>query len=680
MGNHSYTFLKIISVMQQLSRRNKQLILMLFDLCTFQVCQWTSFSLVIGPYSADWSPFMWEPVLSVLISFPIFIHSGMYRAVIQHTGDHFFFTIIKSVTLSIVLTLLATYALNPNTLNPVFWIVFSFLLLMAIGGSRLLARYVLYSNPRTVRIPVAIYGAGAAGIQLSMALKQSIEFKPVIFLDDDPKLHHTEIHGIMVHTPSELVELIEIFSIQRVLLAIPSVARYRRREILRFLERMPIHVQEIPSLVELASGTKQVDDVREVCVEDLLGREPIPPRQSLMEACITDKNVLVTGAGGSIGSELCRQIIQLRPNRLVLVEQSEFSLYSIESELRRMLDKRSTTQPKIELIPILGSVLHRLRMQSVITTFGVQTVYHAAAYKHVPIIEFNPIEGIQNNIFGTLHLAQAAIDGGVETFILISTDKAVRPTNVMGATKRFAELILQAYAKTRSDICFSMVRFGNVLASSGSVIPLFHKQIKRGGPVTVTDPNVTRFFMTIPEATQLVIQAGAMARCGDVFILDMGKPVNILDLARRMIQLSGLTVRDEHHPDGDIAIQFTGLRPGEKLYEELLIEDNTLPTEHPMIMRAQEEFLPWPQLQAFLDQLSVCSKEFNYLELRKILMAAIKGYQPSSDIQDWVWISRARQSSKMVDQGDPNETSSSCLRSAAEQETVAEKKQDLEGR
>lgn len=635
-------FNKIILMIQQLPRMKKQLILMVFDLCVFVLSQWVSFSLVYGTwYAPSLSPFLWEPLVSVLIFFPIFIRSGMYRAVVQHTGDHFFFTIIKSVTYSVVLTALVIYLLSPETIKPVFWFVFAFVVLMTIGGSRLLARQLLYvSNPHIVRIPVAIYGAGAAGIQLSMAFRQSIEFKPVVFLDDDPKLHRREIHGLMVHDPAELKTLIKRFSLQRVLLAIPSVSRFRRREILQFLEELPIHVQEIPGLAELASGMKRVDDVQEVCVEDLLGREPIPPKQDLLEACITEKNVLVTGAGGSIGSELCRQIIKLRPHRLVLVEQSEYFLYAIEDELRRVIEEMQGAE-LIELIPILGSVLHRKRMQSVMTTFNIQTIYHAAAYKHVPIIEFNPIEGIQNNIFGTWRLVQAAIDGGVETFILISTDKAVRPTNVMGATKRFAELILQAYAKTQQDVCFSMVRFGNVLASSGSVIPLFYKQIKRGGPVTVTDPNVTRYFMTIPEATQLVIQAGAMARCGDVFILDMGSPVNILGLARRMIQLSGLTVRDEKNVNGDIAIQITGLRPGEKLYEELLIENNTLPTDHPMIMRAVEEYLPWATVEEYLEQLAEASKEFDYMQLRKVLMEAVKGYQPSSGIQDWLWIARS---------------------------------------
>ncbi|MBF0272972.1 MAG: polysaccharide biosynthesis protein [Magnetococcales bacterium] len=634
---------RLISRIHQLPRRQKQLIILMVDLVMILACQWLS-NLITSPTpTLKISPDIFrESIIFILISFPVFIYSGMYRAVVQHTGDHFFFTIFKSIGLSILLTLLITVTLSDGKILPVFWVVFFFLLLMTIGGSRLLAKYLLYSsNIRNTRIPVAIYGAGAAGIQLSQALKQSTEFTPIIFLDDDVNIQNTVIHGLRVHSPQRIKELSEHFPIQRVLLAIPSVSRHRRREILKFLERLPIHVQEIPSLVELASGAKQVDDVQEVCVEDLLGREPIAPKQSLLEACITDKVVLVTGAGGSIGSELCRQIIQLHPRRLVLVEHSEYFLYCIEGELRRLLEKKNATSA-IELVPILGSVLHRLRMQSVITTFGVQTIYHAAAYKHVPIIEYNPIEGIQNNIFGTWHMAQAAIDGGAETFILVSTDKAVRPTNVMGATKRFSELILQAYAKSQSGVCFSMVRFGNVLASSGSVIPLFYKQIKKGGPVTVTDPSVTRFFMTIPEATQLVIQAGAMARCGDVFILDMGSPVNILDMAKRMIQLSGFTVRDETNPDGDIPIQFTGLRPGEKLYEELLIGDETQPTEHPMIMRAREEYLPWPVVKEYLDQLAICSKEFNYTELRNIMLSAVKGYQPSSEICDLLWTANAK--------------------------------------
>ncbi len=625
----------------QLPRRIKLLILLLVDLLFLPLSLWAGFVVV------EW---LWMPPillqtwwclpLSVAVAMPIFINSGLYRAIIRHAADAFFVTILKSVTWSTLLTALITSYFSPVTIHWMIWVAFGLFLLIFVGGSRWFARYFLNAGSTRLcdRVPVAIYGAGAAGVQLTVVLAQSPEFKPVCFIDDKSELQETVIHGLRVHPPDDLEDLIESEHIRRILLALPSASRYRRREIIRFLEPLPVHVQEVPSMVELASGDKQVDDIREVSVEALLGREPVPPNQALLESCITEKSVMVTGAGGSIGSELCRQIINLRPHRLVLVEQTEFSLYSIEGELRTLIQRLGNT---IELIPILGSVLHRHRMQSVISTFKVQTIYHAAAYKHVPIIECNPIEGIQNNIFGTLHLAQAAVVEQVETFILISTDKAVRPTNVMGATKRFAELILQGYAISQSNVCFSMVRFGNVLASSGSVIPLFRKQIRRGGPVTVTDPRVERFFMTIPEATQLVIQAGAMAKCGDVFLLDMGEPVQIMNLARRMIQLSGLTVRDETNPNGDIPIIITGLRPGEKLFEELLIGGDTVPTDHPMIMRAREESLSQREVEDFLEKMREASKNFDYEGIRKLLLESVKGYKPSDDIKDWVWIKRS---------------------------------------
>ena len=628
-------------IIQQLPRRVKQVILLMLDVCFLSFSIWGGFMIVewtLVPASllAVW----WCLPLSVFISMPFFIASGMYRAVLRQAGDAFFMIILKTVMLSVLLTMLVVKVMSTVPIHWAVWVLDGVLLMIFMGGTRWLVRY-FFSTIRIRhknRMPVAIYGAGASGYQLLMVLEQSIEFRPVMFIDDKKELYGTEIRGLKVYPPDKLVHLIDTWHIQRILLSMPSLSRYRRQQIIRFLEPLPIHVQDIPSLVDLANGTKSVDEVREIDGDDLLGRDPIPPNRALMEACITGKSVLVTGAGGSIGSELCRQIFKLRPHHLVLVERTEYSLYAITMELERF---KMNQEQDVEIVPILGSVRHRNRMKAVLDTYGVQTIYHAAAYKHVSIVERNPIEGIQNNIFGTFQLAQAAMAAKVETFVLVSTDKAVRPTNVMGATKRCAELILQAFAATKPDICFSMVRFGNVLDSSGSVIPRFRRQIRRGGPVTVTDSDVTRFFMTIPEATQLVIQASAMARCGDVFVLDMGEPVRILDLAHRMIQLSGLTVRSESNPEGDIAITITGLQPGEKLYEELLIGDNTSTTDHPMIMRVQEDFYSEAEVQVMLDRLEAASKGFDFVAIREILMEFVEGYRALDGIKDWGWIKKS---------------------------------------
>lgn len=587
----------------------------------------------------------WIPLSTILISLPIFIQSGMYRAMIRYSGAYFFITIFKSVAWSSLLTLLPAILISHLARKPLAWVANAFFLMVIIGGLRwLIHSYLLKSSTGfNDRVPVAIYGAGSAGAQLAMALEHSIELQPVIFIDDNKKMHGRELRGITIFPLANLRELIDRRHIRRVLLAMPSLPRSRRQEILLSLESLPVRVLDMPGLAELGSGTKRIDDIQDVSEQDLLGRDPIPPNQTLLRANIVRKSVMVTGAGGSIGSELCRQIIQLGPDRLVLVERSEYALYSIEQELRQ---SNENLEKKTEIIPILGCVMHYQRMRAVIRTFSIQTIYHSAAYKHVPIVEYNPIEGVQNNIFGTYYTAKAAITAGVETFVLISTDKAVRPTNVMGATKRFAELILQGLATTPNDTTltktrFIMVRFGNVLASSGSVIPLFREQIKRGGPITLTDPGIKRYFMTIPEATQLVLQAGSMGKGGDVFVLNMGEPVKILEMARRMIHLSGLTVQDEKNPAGDIKIKIIGLRPGEKLYEELLIGDGVLKTDHPMIMRAQEESLPWAQVKDYLDRFLEASKAFDYLTVRNLLLESVNGYKPMVEIRDWVWIKRS---------------------------------------
>ena len=490
---------------------------------------------------------------------------------------------------------------------------------------------------------VVIYGAGSAGVQLAYALAHGRDFRPVAFIDDDKLLHRRKINGLRIYPLSSLSYLIDRHQVSDVLLAMPSANRARISELIRLLEPYAVHVMSMPGLSDIAQGRVTVDALQEVDIADLLGRNPVAPDQSLLHATISGKVVMVTGAGGSIGSELCRQIIKLQPLALILFEISEFGLYAIEKELNHLLTKTKDSK-HIEIITVLGSVTNAKRIEKVCKAFKVQTIYHAAAYKHVPMVEKNPGEAIWNNIFGTLHAAQAAINAGVELFVLISTDKAVRPTNTMGATKRFAELILQALRVLGSGVHirsmqtrFTMVRFGNVLGSSGSVVPLFREQIARGGPVTVTDARIIRYFMTIPEASQLVIQAGALGQGGDVFVLDMGEPIRILDLAKRMIHLSGLEIKDEDHPSGEIEISFTGLRPGEKLYEELLIGDNVSETSHPRIMRAEEQIIPWVELEKMLETLEKAAKDDDFERVREVLKRAVSGFVPQCEIGDLLW-------------------------------------------
>jgi FlaA1/EpsC-like NDP-sugar epimerase len=471
--------------------------------------------------------------------------------------------------------------------------------------------------------------------------------RPVAFIDDDSGIANRVIAGLRVYTPKHIQQMINETGAEEILLAIPSATRARRREVLENLEPYPLHVRSVPGFMDLASGRVKVDDVQEVDIGDLLGRDAVPPQQALFERCIRGQVVMVTGAGGSIGSELCRQIIATGPTTLLLFEHSEFNLYSIHSELEQRIRRESLP---VRLVPILGSIRNAGRLLDVMRTWGVNTVYHAAAYKHVPMVEHNIAEGVLNNVLGSVFTAQAAVKAGVEHFVLISTDKAVRPTNVMGSTKRLAEMVLQALSRESAPVLFrddeslhqlnktrfTMVRFGNVLGSSGSVIPLFHEQIRKGGPVTVTHPNITRYFMTIPEAAQLVIQAGAMGQGGDVFVLDMGKPVKIAVLAEKMIHLSGLSVRSDTNPYGDISVEFTGLRPGEKLYEELLIGDNVSPTEHPMIMRASEEHLPWDSFKRVLGDLLTAVERDDYDRVRQLLRETVSGYKPEGEIVDWI--------------------------------------------
>lgn len=512
------------------------------------------------------------------------------------------------------------------------------LLLLFVGASRAFVRLWLGNEYRSIlrraQQPRAlIYGAGEAGRQLAMAMTNSSEMLVLGFLDDDARLHGHVLNGLPVFNPINLTELVEKRGIRTVLLAMPSIGRQRRNEILRHISSARVTVRTLPSLSDLAQGRVSVSDLQELDVDDLLGREPVTPNHILLARNILSKVVMVTGAGGSIGSELCRQILSVGPSTLLLIEQSEFALYAIHQELEQKLAGRA-----VKLVPLLASVQNADRMREVISTWRPDTVYHAAAYKHVPLVEHNPAEGVKNNVLGTLNTAHAAMESGVADFVLISTDKAVRPTNIMGASKRLAEMVLQALAADEPGTKFAMVRFGNVLGSSGSVVPRFRQQIREGGPITLTHPEITRYFMTIPEAAQLVIQAGAMAKGGDVFVLDMGQSVKILDLARRMVELSGLKVRDDNHPDGDIEIEITGLRPGEKLYEELLIGDNPKPTNHSRIMKAHEEFLPWAELEPRLKALDMALNVNDIGVIRQMLQQLVAGYVPNGEIVDWVYL------------------------------------------
>jgi len=589
----------------------------------------------------------------------------MYRAVMRYFGNDALMTIAKAVTLSALLLSLAIYwrtdvpKLIPRSMVFNYW----WLSLVLIGGLRLVMRQYFMGDwfsadspgsfkGRDMGLPkVAIYGAGAAGNQLVAALRLGRGMRPVAFIDDDPNLYNRSIAGLRVYSPKHIQQMIDETGCNEILMAIPSASRARRREVLETLEHYPLHVRSVPGFMDLASGRVKVEDIQEVDIADLLGRDAVPPQQALFEKCIRDKVVMVTGAGGSIGSELCRQILLNKPKVLLLFEHSEFNLYSIHIELERTLERASLP---IKLVPILGSIRNPDRLLDVMRTWHVETIYHAAAYKHVPMVEHNVAEGVLNNVLGTMNTAQAAVQAGVANFVLISTDKAVRPTNVMGSTKRVAEMILQALSRETAPVLFNadgavhhvnktrftMVRFGNVLGSSGSVIPRFYQQIRSGGPVTVTHPKITRYFMTIPEAAQLVIQAGSMGQGGDVFVLDMGQPVRIAELAEKLIHLSGLSVRSEKSPHGDIAVEFTGLRPGEKLYEELLIGDNVSPTEHPMIMRADEEHFTWDVLRRVLTKLLKAVEQDDYPQVRILLREVVSGYVPEGEIVDLIYQQR----------------------------------------
>lgn len=653
--------------MLALPRRYKRALQVVIDVLLVVLALWLAFAVRLG-IDEMVNPLVSHPWLFVaapLVAIPIFIRFGMYRAVMRYFGNDALITIIKAVSLSaLILALIVYWYANHKFVVPRS-IIFNYwwLSLIMIGGLRLIMRQYFLGDwfaakqhvPFATRdngLPkVVIYGAGAAGNQLVAALRMGRLMRPVAFIDDDEGVADRVISGLQVFRGKDIQRLIDTTGAEEVLLAVPSATRARRREILGFLEKFPLHVRSIPGIMDLASGRVKVDDIQEVDIADLLGRDAVPAQQDLLAHCIVGQVVMVTGAGGSIGSELCRQILMLKPKALLLFEHSEFNLYSIHSELKQRIHRESLP---VNLLPFLGSIRNQKHLLDTMVMWRVNTVYHAAAYKHVPMVEHNIAEGVLNNIIGTVNTAQAALKANVSNFVLISTDKAVRPTNVMGSTKRYAELVLQALSKESTPVLygdtaslpqenntrFTMVRFGNVLGSSGSVIPLFHKQIKAGGPLTVTHPKITRYFMTIPEAAQLVIQAGSMGLGGDVFVLDMGEPVRIAALAEKMVHLSGLSVKSDLNPYGDIAIEFTGLRPGEKLYEELLIGDNVSATPHPMIMKANEEYLAWSELNDHLDFMIKAVERQDFNRVRQLLREVISGYSPEGEIVDLVYQQR----------------------------------------
>ncbi len=623
-----------------LPRDTKRFIVVIADAVAIPTALWAALVLkfdTLNPSPDRTLSYFVVAVVSALCFFGMF---GLYRTVIRFVGPKAMLTVLAGVSLSVLVLALfdrfvASHQLPLSALG-----IYGALALLYVGGSRFAARYLFQHTGGRGRsvTRVAIYGAGTAGAQISSVLLSGADYDPVAFIDDKKSLHGSSINGVRVYGSDVLPKLVRQHRIDRVLLAMPATTRRRRREILTQLEPLGVRVQSLPSLPDLIAGNAQISELCDVDVGDLLGRDAVPPKPKLFGSCIRAKCVLVTGAGGSIGSELSRQIIRLEPSRLVLFEMSEIALYNIARELEEIA---ASERIRVEIVPLLGNAHHRHRVREVLSAFAVQTVYHAAAYKHVPIVEYNVVEGIHNNVISTWYTAEAALETGVETFVLVSTDKAVNPANVMGATKRLAELVLQALQERTTHTRFCMVRFGNVLASSGSVVPLFQEQIRRGGPVTVTHRDVIRYFMTIPEAAQLVIQAGSMAKGGDVFVLDMGRPVRIDDLARRMVKLMGLTVRDANNPDGDIEIEYTGLRTAEKLFEELLIGTNVTGTDHPMIMRAMEHRLPWPRMEEVLNDLLVALASFDCHRALALLADAVAEYEADVDIRDYVWRRKA---------------------------------------
>ena len=644
---------KVRTHLVRLPRRQKRLIQVAVDVLLVWLALWLAFYVRLGnaEFAEPFDGHAWLFAIAPVVSIPFFVRLGMYRAVMRYFGNDALMTIVKAVSLSALSLSLAIYwytdapKLIPRSMVFNYWWVS----LVLIGGLRLVMRHYFMGNwftPASLSkfktrdaglAKVAIYGAGAAGNQLVAALRLGRVMRPVAFIDDDPNLYNRSIAGLHVYSAKHIGQMVEDTGAIEILLAIPSATRARRREILEMLEYHPLHVRSVPGFMDLASGKVQVDDIQEVDIADLLGRDAVPPAQLLLEKCIRSQVVMVTGAGGSIGSELCRQIIASQPAVLLLFEHSEYNLYSIHLELERRIGREALST---RLVPILGSIRNTDRLLDVMRTWGVQTVYHAAAYKHVPMVEHNVAEGVMNNVVGTVNTVQAAMQAGVSNFVLISTDKAVRPTNIMGSTKRVAEMVLQALSREPAPVLFgskdgvhhvnktrfSMVRFGNVLGSSGSVIPRFYQQIRAGGPVTVTDARVKRYFMTIFEAVQLVLQAGAEARGGEVFVLDMGEPVPILQLARQVIESAGYSLRDAENPEGEIEIQIIGLRPGEKLEEELTLTDELITTGHPKIFCARETTLSEIEVATFMRGLRTAVAAGDEAAAHQLLHRWVEGY------------------------------------------------------
>ncbi|XOJ85167.1 nucleoside-diphosphate sugar epimerase/dehydratase [Methylophilaceae bacterium Uisw_099_01] len=617
----------MLNKLVNLSRFNKQLIMFFVDVIALILIILASFSIRLGFWYFPNSDFIfWLLVSAPIIGGIIFQYFGLYRSVTRYVGINTLWIIVQAVSLYALVwgvIFLGGHGI-PRSVILINWI----LSIVIVVSLRMSARWLLTKEKFSNRKRAIIYGAGDAGIQLASALSHSSEYELLAYIDDAKGLQGNHILGLKVYPSNVIGNLINRLRVDEVLIAMPSVSRIRKFNIINSLEPYPVTVRMLPGVAELAEGKLSVDDLRTVNIKDLLGRDAALPNQELLGKNITNKSVVVTGAGGSIGSEICRQVISLKPKMLIMYEISESSLYTIEKELA------DDSTNLINIYPVLGSVNNKNRLNNVFEHFGVDTVYHAAAYKHVPMVEFNNTEGVDNNIFGTLNCAQAAIDCSVETFVLISTDKAVRPTNTMGATKRCAELVLQALSEKQKGTKFTMVRFGNVLDSSGSVIPLFKQQIKEGGPITVTDKRITRYFMMISEAVELVIQAGAMGQGGDVFVLDMGKSLSIDVMAKKMIKLSGLEVKNESNPDGDIEIKYTGLRPGEKLFEELLIGGNTIDTDNSLIMRAKEDMVPWNELKPILKSLKEGVESGNNEKIRKLLIQLVPSFKPQCEIVD----------------------------------------------
>ena len=624
-----------------LPRKYKRIIMMLADGLMIPFALWSAFALYLSSVTYDSSQYLWLFIAAPLISVPILGRLGLYRAVVRYMGPQAAFAVLKGVTLVTVVMMISVLMLKITAIPRSIFVIFWLIAVLYVGGSRFLVRAYFHwlIKSYTERQLVAIYGAGSAGMQLASALSSGSDYLPVAYIDDNPVTRGSVINGIQVYAPDNLEQVLKNLKIKQVLLAMPSISRVQRQAIIDRLESLPVYVRTVPSMPDLVAGKVRLDEIQDVDIEDLLGRDAVPANQMLLAKAVSGKTVMVTGAAGSIGSELCRQILSAEPRRLLLFEISEYGLYSIEKELRSLAREQSC---EVEIISMLGSIQNAVLSEKIMAQFKVDVVFHTAAYKHVPLVEHNIIEGVRNNVFGTLAFAQAAAKAKVKSFVLISTDKAVRPTNVMGATKRLSELILQGLSQQQKNTCFSMVRFGNVLGSSGSVVPLFRKQINHGGPVTVTHPEVSRYFMTIPEAAQLVIESTSIAQGGDVFVLDMGEHVNIVDLARKMVHLMGLEVRDEEHPHGDIEIQFTGLRPGEKLREELLIGENLAGTEHSKILRTEEATMTWQDVQHIVAALDQACDEFDYEKIRNVLLNSVIGFKPQHAFVDSIYVKSAQ--------------------------------------